>query len=102
MNNVVSLAEKRIEKSPHRAGLVKCLGCKHEWVGVCSMDTINDLECPECHTFRGVFMHNYCAPDGDLRWECHCGNDIFKVLSTSIMCMACGSTKGFAELAELQ
>jgi hypothetical protein len=57
MTNVVSLDSRRPD--PHVAGPAKCLACGKEWVSVAPLGTFT-LECPECHTERGV----YVAPIG--------------------------------------
>lgn len=65
-----------LEASPHLSGEAMCLVCQHKWVAVAPIGECS-LECPECHTFRGVFTGN---PLGEEHYRCKCGCSHFAIL----------------------
>ena len=65
-----------LEASPHLSGEAMCLVCQYKWVAVAPIGECS-LECPECHTFRGVFTGN---PLGEEHYRCKCGCSHFAVL----------------------
>lgn len=83
MTNVISLDEYK----PHISGEATCLTCGHEWMAVAPIGTV-ELECSECHTFKGVFV-GMTAPD--TVWECNCGNQHFYIDPDGAMCAKCGT-----------
>lgn len=85
MSNVVKLPS-RADRGPHLSGIAFCARCKHEWVGVAPVGTM-ELECPECHTMMGLFKHG-CEPDEP--WTCSCGCYLFMVSRQGIICWNCG------------
>ncbi len=89
-DNVIAFPKKE-EAEPHAAGECICLTCKHEWVGVAAVGVI-DLECPSCHTHKGVwkFAH-HPGPDVE-HYECKCGNRLFIITRDYHFCPNCGVT----------
>ena len=65
-----------LEASPHLSGEAMRLVCQHKWVAVAPIGECS-LECPECHTFRGVFTGN---PLGEEHYRCKCGCSHFAIL----------------------
>ena len=65
-----------LDASPHLSGEAMCLVCQHKWVAVAPIGECS-LECPECHTFRGVFTGN---PLGEEHYRCKCGCSHFAIL----------------------
>lgn len=82
MSNVVNLSEHR----PHLSGAAKCLSCGKEWVAIAEIGSV-ELECPECGTWKGVFV-GLTAPE--TVWECQCGNQHFYIRQDGCMCSRCG------------
>ena len=72
-------------------GEARCLACKHTWAARAPAGTI-DLECPECHSFRGAHVGPYEVPNGTRVWECyHCTSQIFMVMEGGFsFCLGCG------------
>lgn len=104
MTNVVSLAAKREERSPHWAGKCRCLGCGNEWVGVGPVGYTAGLECPSCGLPKGVVKNLFGADTGDHVLSCtDCGNDTFAIYKRKpdmlkiVRCIGCGldCTNGF-------
>ena len=44
-----------------------CMHCKHEWVAVAPVDTV-ELECPQCSTHKGVFKYKWAVPTSTSVW----------------------------------
>lgn len=75
-------------------GKIKCLACKHEWVGAYTVPSV-DLECPECNTFRGVSKGPYTASESEVILVCKCGNTLLEILVSPkgkvyALCSGCG------------
>ncbi len=83
MADVIDLSDYQ----PHISGDAKCLACGYEWMAVAPIGTI-ELECPECHTFKGVFFL-LTAPD--VIFVCTCGNEHFYLGEEYPMCSKCGT-----------
>ena len=90
MNNVVDLSKKREERAPHNAGIAVCAACKHSWVATAEKGVLF-LECPECHTHKGRFVHPSLVEPGADRDECHCGCQLFMANKKVLSCINCGS-----------
>lgn len=97
MSNVVSLAAKREEMTPHWSGEVRCLHCKNEWVGVGPVGLIDGLECPECELPKGVVKNLFGPSVGDAVLQCSdCGAEIVTVYIRAkdglkvARCVGCG------------
>lgn len=85
--NVVSLQDRL--KSQTMRGDAFCLQCGHHWVAVAPPGTVR-LECPECHTEKGLFKFECVVPDGTAVWECGCGNQLFYLTPVGHLCANCG------------
>lgn len=94
MSNVVSLKAKRAERDPHRAGMARCLNCKHEWAAVSPVGT-HSLECPECHTGQGLYkgLSSTELP----QWQCACGEYTFFIDAHGPYCAHCGIRPSLAD-----
>lgn len=57
MSDIVDLDDYRL----HKNGVVICLGCHHEWVGVAPTET-EKFECPNCGHMEGRMVED----DGNL------------------------------------
>lgn len=87
MSNVINMNEHK----PRLSGEAKCLACGHHWEATSPLGVV-DLECPECGTFKGVYM-SICIPEFYL--ECDCGNEFFFVTPDGYLCAKCGSSPEF-------
>ena len=88
MAEIISLSEYKEENTPHITGPAKCLCCKHEWQAVAPVGT-DFLECPECHTMKGVYYSPVLY--GSDVWTCHCGCDLFRIHpEKGVYCPMCG------------
>ena len=89
-NNIVTFPAK---KDPHLAGDAVCLQCQYKWTAVAPTGT-TQLECPECHTFKGVWMYPFRRVDED-HWKCGCGNIYFCITPDITYCPNCGRQCAF-------
>ena len=78
----------RGDDSPHMTGEVLCTSCGKEWTGVVPVGT-HELECPDCHTMKGVFKH-HLAPVTNEVLTCDCSNRLFFIMKGKIQCCECG------------
>lgn len=76
-------------KSQTMSGDAFCLQCGHQWVAVAPAGTVR-LECPECHTEKGLFRFECVLPDETPTWTCHCGNQLFYLTPDGHLCANCG------------
>lgn len=87
MAEIINFAD--LKDDPHISGQAFCIHCDHEWVAVAPSGTV-DMECPKCHTMKGLFKYP-CAPsDGQETWECNCGNQLFYIRPEGHLCPNCG------------
>jgi len=86
MSNVIAFQTKE-ERSPHVSGKAFCIECHHEWVSVAPTGT-TQVECPSCHTHKGLFRYP-CEPEG-AAWACSCGCQLFMISTSGILCYKCG------------
>jgi hypothetical protein len=92
MGEIVDLSQKRVKNSPYLSGECLCLQCCYEWVGVAPTGVM-ELQCPSCHTMKGVYKYG-CEPDAEGGgWICNCGCYLFILSGTSqrMICWKCGS-----------
>lgn len=94
MGDIVGFPEKT---DPFIEGKAICSHCRHEWEACAPAGTI-DLECPECGGVKGLFKHPMGPGDGNERWECNCGCQIFMILPRSILCYECGIQQSFDDI----
>lgn len=81
-----------IERGSHLSGEAFCSHCKHEWVAVVPVGTV-ELECPKCGTNKGLLKHG-CEPEE--AWTCGCGCHMFMISRNGVICWNCGEyQKGF-------
>lgn len=100
MGDVVQFGKKTgatPEKERWASGEVRCLSCKHEWIGVYKIPSDN-LECPECGCHRGTSKNPYSAPEDWAVWTCNCGNKLMhlivdKVGHEELLCVGCGVSR---------
>jgi hypothetical protein len=90
MAEIVDLGKYKEEISPHMSGNALCLNCKHTWVAVAPLGTVN-LECPECSLSQGRFMW-LVEDQNEPHWTCHCGNQFFHITQKRTYCVSCGDT----------
>lgn len=91
MSNVIAF--KKVNEQ-HGSGEAFCLQCKHEWVAVAPTGTIQ-LECPECHTLKGLFKFPFNIEVGQLVRACNCGNQLFYLSPEGHLCANCGIYQGY-------
>lgn len=89
-----TIVELRPRHDPHGAGDAFCLQCNHQWVAVAPTGTVQ-LECPECHTMKGLFKFPFAPSEGQLVRECNCGNQLFYMTPEGHMCANCGTYQGY-------
>lgn len=78
-----------LERGEHLTGPAVCIQCGHEWQSVCPVGTI-ELECPKCHTHKGLLKFPV-EPEG-LALVCNCGCHVFMVSKLgNIICWKCGT-----------
>lgn len=82
------------DAEPHLSGKGHCLNCHHVWVAVAPLDTV-DLECPECHTMKGVFNYAVTPPDDVDVWTCSCDNQLFYITPEGHWCPNCGQYNSY-------
>lgn len=87
MGGVIDFEARKLERSPHRSGKARCLNCKHEWIAVAPIGTV-DLQCTKCETFQGVFVG--ISATAFKQWRCQCGEYMFFIDEISPYCVHCG------------
>jgi hypothetical protein len=87
----VTALPTRIERGAHNTGPAFCAQCDHEWVAVAPVGTVA-LECPECHTMKGLLKWP-CEPEHGI-WTCACGCYVMIIsATTNILCYNCGTAQ---------
>jgi len=97
MGEVVYLNNVKDGDGAHLTGDVICTNCKKVWTGVVPVGT-HELECPDCHTMKGVFKH-HLAPITNEIWRCNCGAELFFILKKKIQCCECGVIADIEEIS---
>lgn len=92
MTNIIDL--RRAVKEQHGHGEAFCLQCRHEWQAVAPVGT-TQLECPECHTMKGLFRFPFAPSVGQMVRECNCGNQLFYLTPDGHMCANCGTYQSY-------
>lgn len=85
---VIDFNQAKLDRTPHRSGAARCLGCGHEWTAVAPAGE-NRLECPACKTDKGIF-HGLCYPQDGYIWRCNCDNEFFLLTPNGELCPVCG------------
>jgi hypothetical protein len=75
-------------------GSAICIQCRHEWVAEAPKG-VNALECPKCHTHKGLWKFPYEPAQGVMRRVCNCENDLFYILLDGHMCANCGTYQDY-------
>ena len=91
---VISLEQAKLDRTPHLSGAAACMVCHHSWVAVAPIGT-NELECPECHTMKGLFRFPFAPSEAQLVRECVCGNQLFYMTPEGHMCANCGTYQSY-------
>lgn len=90
---VLQLVPRAKEPEATCEGKARCLDCKHEWIAEAPLGA-TWLECPSCTLHRGRYV--YATERAGMEWNCHCGNDLFKVTPDGYYCPNCGDwQRGF-------
>jgi hypothetical protein len=104
-SNVVELssarkvAERDVADMPHIFGPAKCVRCGHAWSSVAPVGSkVDELECPACHAEAGVLRH--VVRNSSPVWICKCGNDLYQLNINGALCVNCGITHAWPDLAE--
>lgn len=84
MSNIIAFPGK---PQPTITGGARCVHCEHEWVGVAPLGT-SVLECPECHSMKGLFVWPVERPE--IAFKCLCGSMLFYLSPDSTSCYQCG------------
>lgn len=88
MGELIDLAMAREERLPHLSGPAICLQCKHTWVAVVPLGTVN-LECPKCRLLYGIFSQ--MIERSENHFKCDCGSFHFLIGEQSgVYCPNCG------------
>lgn len=66
-----------------------CNQCGHTWTAVAPTGTVQ-LECPSCHTMKGLFKFPFCVVEGQQVYTCNCGNQHFYLTPEGHLCANCG------------
>ena len=85
MGEVIELRRK----DPHGQGEAFCYQCNHTWQAVAPIGT-TQLECPECHTMKGLWKFPFAPNEGQEVWQCNCGNQLFYLTPDGPLCANCG------------
>ncbi len=87
--SVVSLAQARVDRTPHMSGAAACMVCHHSLVAVAPVGT-HELECPECHAIKGYYVAPVVA--GEDRFQCDCACSVFHIgRGIGPYCVHCGT-----------
>lgn len=102
-SNVTSLQEERLKRGAHVHGMMRCMNpeCRHEQVAVMPVDADEPAECQRCGLMRSMWIWPFEPEDGTSRYACRCTSQHFMVLMDGVMCIGCGRTTTFQELAEI-
>lgn len=85
---IVDFEKAKKEREPHLQGNAICAGCRHKWEAIAPIGT-DRLECPECHSNKGVFVE--LVEREHLRWTCNCGNYLMAITPEGTYCVNCGA-----------
>ena len=96
-DNIVNLEDHQPSETGYMTGKAICTACGHEWVEVAVPLPTDDLECPQCGTMRGYFVHPLEPVEGTPKWycgSCHQGY-LFYVTPTGTFCARCSAKQTF-------
>lgn len=93
MGSVVEFKKPVARNEMWAQGSAVCIGCRHEWEAVAPVGT-HQLECPKCHTMKGIFRHPFGSAPGDSVFQCNCGCEAMTAYFHKgkfwFQCMSCG------------
>ena len=89
VSSIVDLEAFRVQKAQTGVGQAFCIQCDHQWTATVPTGVVR-LECPKCHTLKGLLKFEYKPPTGQLVRECDCGNQLFYLTPEGHMCCNCG------------
>jgi len=107
MSNVISFpkAEPEEEYDPHLQGYAICIACRHEWMAVVPVGTVNII-CPSCNLKRGQML-NPAEVDTGFILECNsCHSSHYQIICSmdklplGVVCVGCGSINNFIGTSE--
>lgn len=88
----IDFAKAKAERTPHITGKAKCTACKHEWVAVAPVGTLQ-MECPSCELQRGQWIYPFSPAEGEQIFVCNiCTSTNFAVLPDRVLCVGCGTS----------
>lgn len=68
-----------------------CVACSYEWVTDRVEAPVFELECPSCHSMRGVFKGPVILPEKALVATCNfCRGQLFMMTTEGHFCICCG------------
>lgn len=73
----------------HSNGEAFCLQCSCTWLAVAPTGTVQ-LECPNCHTMKGLYRYPHSVPADALIRRCDCGCTLFQLTPEGHLCPNCG------------
>lgn len=87
------MSDKIVELFPKKtqlgSGDAFCIQCKHEWITITKIPTVW-LECPSCHSMKGLLKFPFHVDEKQLYRECDCGNSLFYLTPEGHLCPNCG------------
>lgn len=90
-NGKVVTFEPRKPSQATLEGEARCLTCHHRWEATAPIGTFW-LECPACQSMKGSFRWPVMPKDGETRWVCNCGSDVFFIKEQYVpVCSHCGA-----------
>ena len=84
-DNVIALDAVR----PMVTGPARCVQCGHGWDAVFPAGEWW-IECPRCHATKAHSVYHVSPPEGEKRWRCTCGCQVFYVMPSKVLCVNCG------------
>lgn len=76
------------------SGEAFCLNCNHTWINIGKTGTIQ-LECPSCHTLKGLYKFPFHVEEGEAFRECTCENYLFIITPNGHLCPNCGDYQNY-------
>jgi uncharacterized paraquat-inducible protein A len=74
-------------------GWATCQQCRHKWYASEVPTGKTEIQCPKCHTAKGLFMYGH--EDSESIWICNCGCHVFTISETGAICWRCGVKQEF-------
>ena len=78
------------ERKEHFEGEAHCIICHHKWRAKGLLGSAW-LECPKCHSMRGVLKGDIGPRLNEPQWQCGtCDNTFFILVPYAAFCIRCG------------